>query len=94
MTDLTSGGDYADDDFDASETSQSDLRRRAQETLQQGMETARYQALQARDYAGQQFGQAQQYLTDKIVERPLAAAAVALGAGLVLGLALSGRKER
>ena len=71
----------------------SDLKRRAQEALNQGVDTARYQALQARDYAGQQLGQAQTYVTDRIVERPLTATLTALGTGVVLGLLLSGGRR-
>ncbi len=94
MTDNTfSGGAAGGDALSASDTTQgraSDLKARAQEALTQGADQVRYQALQAKDYANQQFGQAQQQLTDRIVERPLASALVALGAGVVLGLALRG----
>ena len=90
--------DRSSDVLDVSETGQgglntSDLKRRAQEALNQGVDTARYQAMQARDYAGQQFGQAQSYVTDRIIERPLASALTALGAGVVLGLLLSGGRR-
>lgn len=72
-----------------------DLKQRAQEALTQGADQVRYQATQAKDYANQQFGQYQQQITDKIVEKPLTSALVALGAGVVLGLALtSGRGSR
>ena len=105
MTDYSSGAAGADDQFDASETTQgassglgskaSDLKARAQEALTQGSDQVRYQAMQAKDYANQQFGQYQQQITDKIVEKPLTSALVALGAGVVLGLALtSGRGGR
>jgi len=85
-----------DDILDASDTTQGragDIKRRAQEALNQGVDTARYQALQAKDYADQQFGQAQTYVTDRIIERPLASALTALGAGVVLGLLLSGGRR-
>ena len=70
------------------------LRRRAEEALHQGLDTARYQALQARDYAEEQLNQAQAYVSQRITERPLTSALVALGAGVVLGMALSGKRER
>ncbi len=92
MTDINNNSDLLSD----SETSQGragDLKRRAQEALNQGVDTARYQALQARDYAGQQFGQVQQQLTDRIIERPIASALTALGAGVVLGLLLKGGRR-
>ena len=88
--------DSRDESLDASETTQGragDIKRRAQEALAQGADTARYQALQARDYAGQQLGQAQSYVSDRIIERPLASALTALGAGVVLGLLLSGGRR-
>ncbi len=70
-----------------------DLKRRAQEALNQGLDTARYQAAQARDYAGQQWGQAQEVLTQRIVERPIQSALMALGAGVVLGMLLKGGRR-
>ena len=83
--------DSSSSTVDVSETS--DLKRRAQEALNQGMDTARYQAMQARDYASQQFGQAQTYVSDRIVERPLTVTLTALGAGVVLGLLLAGGRR-
>ena len=105
MTDYSTGATGADDAFDSSETTQggsaglgakaSDLKARAQEALTQGSDQVRYQAMQAKDYANQHLGQYQQQITDKIVEKPLTSALVALGAGVVLGLALtSGRGGR
>ena len=70
-----------------------DLKRRAQEALNQGLDTARFQAAQARDYAGQQWGQAQEVLTQRIVERPISSALMALGAGVVLGMLLKGGRR-
>jgi len=93
MTDNSFTGGSAGGALHASETTQGragELKARAQEALTQGADQIRYQALQAKDYANQQFGQAQQQLTDRIVERPLTSALVALGAGVVLGLALRG----
>ena len=105
MTDTTGASGFSDDTLDLSETTRggsaglsgkaSDLKARAQDALTQGSDQVRYQAMQAKDYANQQFGQYQQQLTDKIVEKPLTSALVALGAGVVLGLALtSGRGDR
>lgn len=107
MTEINTGSTgFNDDTLDLSETTRGgtggnlsgkaqDLKARAQEALTQGTDQVRYQALQAKDYANQQFGQYQQQITDKIVEKPLTSALVALGAGVVLGLALtSGRGHR
>lgn len=88
--------DSSPERLDASDTASggaADLKRRAQEALNQGLDTARYQAAQARDYASQQFGTAQTYVTDRIVERPLTATLAALGAGVVIGLLLAGGRR-
>ena len=105
MTDTTGSSGFNNDALDASETTRggtaglsgraSDLKARAQEALTSGSDQVRLQAMQAKDYANQQFGQYQQQITDKIVEKPLTSALVALGAGVVLGLALTaGRGDR
>jgi ElaB/YqjD/DUF883 family membrane-anchored ribosome-binding protein len=91
MTDINRAGRLGDDDLDTSEDG--DLRSRAQEALTQGLDTARYQAMQARDFAEEQFGQAQQYVTQRITEKPVQSALVALGAGVVLGLLLKGGRR-
>ena len=91
MTDLNRAGGSADEDLDTSE--QGDLKRRAQEALTQGLDTARYQASQARDYAEEQFGQVQEYVTQRVREKPVQSALVALGAGVVLGLLLKGGRR-
>ena len=96
MTDINRAGGAADDTLDTSETTQGragDIRERAQETLTQGMDTARYQALQARDYAEEQFGQVQEYVTQRVREKPVQSALVALGAGVVLGMLLKGGRR-
>ena len=41
------------------------------------------------DNAGQQMDQAQQYVTERVRERPLAATGAALGVGVLIGLLLS-----
>ena len=92
MTDVNRARGATDDTADG-QGGADDLKRRAQEAFTKGMDTARYQALQARDYASQQFGQVQQQLTDRIVERPIASALTALGAGVVLGLLLKGGRR-
>ncbi len=44
-----------------------------------------------RDNAGQQFSDAQDYLVDRIKERPVTAAFAGIGVGLILGILLSNR---
>ena len=90
MTDTNTNGDLLGED---TQGRSADLKRRAQEALNQGLDTARFQAMQARDYASQQFGTAQQALTDRIIERPLASALTALGAGVLIGLLLKGGRR-
>ena len=90
MSDTNTNGDLLGEDTQGRTT---ELKRRAQEALNQGLDTARFQAMQARDYASQQFGTAQQALTDRIIERPLASALTALGAGVLIGLLLKGSRR-
>ncbi len=94
MTDIDSDRDLTGEGDSADGGRAAELKRRAQEALNQGLDTARYQALQARDYAGQQLSQVQQTLTDRIIERPIASALTALGAGVVIGLLLRGGRRR
>ena len=89
MTDINRGGAAPEDDFD----SDGDLRQRAQEAFNQGLDTARYQALQARDFAEEQFEQARQYVTQRVTEKPMQSALVALGAGVILGMLLKGGRR-
>ena len=89
MTDTNRGGAGG-----AGETSdEGDLRRRAEEAFSQGLDTARYQALQARDFAEEQFEQARQYVTQRVQEKPVQSALVALGAGVLLGMLLKGGRR-
>ena len=91
MTDINRAGGSADEAFDTSESG--DLRRRAEEAFAQGLDTARYQAMQARDFAEEQFGQVQEYVTTRVREKPVQSALVALGAGVVLGMLLKGGRR-
>ncbi|HEX8570612.1 MAG TPA: hypothetical protein VF699_11935 [Caulobacteraceae bacterium] len=89
MTDINRAGGSADDDMSDTD----DLRRRAQEAFTQGLDTARYQAMQARDFAEEQFGQVQEYVTTRVREKPVQSALVALGAGVLLGMILKGGRR-
>jgi ElaB/YqjD/DUF883 family membrane-anchored ribosome-binding protein len=68
------------------------LVERAEKAVQEGLETLRAQTRVYADNAGQQIDEAQRYLTDKVVERPLAATFTALGVGIFIGLLLGGRR--
>jgi len=71
----------------------SDARARIEKVVQDGIEQLRAQSRVYADNAGEQFDQAQQYVTERVRERPLAAIGAALGVGVLVGLLLSaGRK--
>lgn len=91
MTDINRRGGAADDDLDT--TGEGDMRQRAQEAFSQGLDTARYQAMQARDFAEEQFEQARTYVTQRVTEKPVQSALVALGAGVLLGMLLKGGRR-
>ncbi|MFC3068221.1 DUF883 family protein [Phenylobacterium soli] len=70
-----------------------DARARIEQVVQDGLEQLRAQSRAYADTAGEQIDQAQQYVTERVRERPLAATGVALGVGVLIGLLLSaGRK--
>jgi ElaB/YqjD/DUF883 family membrane-anchored ribosome-binding protein len=68
-----------------------DLARRAERVVQDGLDRLPGPARDYADFAGEQFEVVQQRLMDRIKEKPVASAAIALGVGLVLGLFLAGR---
>lgn len=70
-----------------------DARARIEQAVQDGLEQLRAQSRAYADTAGEQLEQAQQYVTERVRERPLAAVGAALGVGVLIGLLLSaGRK--
>jgi ElaB/YqjD/DUF883 family membrane-anchored ribosome-binding protein len=75
----------------AAETQRSfaDARARIEQAVQDGLEQLRAQSRAYADTAGQQIEQAQQYVTERVRERPLAATGAALGVGVLIGLLLS-----
>jgi ElaB/YqjD/DUF883 family membrane-anchored ribosome-binding protein len=66
-----------------------DARQRIEQVVQEGLERLRSQSRVYADNAGQQIEQAQQYVTERVRERPLAATGAALGVGVLIGLLLS-----
>jgi ElaB/YqjD/DUF883 family membrane-anchored ribosome-binding protein len=68
------------------------LVERAEKAVQEGLEALRAQTRVVADNTGQHIDEAQRYLTDKVVERPLASTFAALGVGIFLGLLLGGRR--
>ena len=70
-----------------------DARARIEQAVQDGLAQLRAQSRVYADSAGEQLDQAQQYVTERVRERPLAATGAALGVGVLIGLLLSaGRK--
>lgn len=70
-----------------------DARARIEQAVQDGLEQLRSQSRVYADTAGEQIEVAQQYVTERVRERPLAALGAALGVGVLVGLLLSsGRK--
>lgn len=72
----------------------SELTERAQKTIEEGLEHFRANARGYADTAGESLDVAQKYLTDRVLERPLAATFAALGVGVLIGLLLAGGRER
>jgi ElaB/YqjD/DUF883 family membrane-anchored ribosome-binding protein len=63
--------------------------KRIEAAVQDGIEQLRAQSRAYADTAGQQLDVAQQYVTERVKERPLAATGAALGVGVLIGLLLS-----
>ena len=66
-----------------------DARKRIEQVVADGIEQLKAQSRTYADNAGQQLDQAQQYVTERVRERPLAATGAALGIGVLIGLLLS-----
>lgn len=70
-----------------------EARGKIQQAVQDGLEQLRAQSRTYADSAGEQLDQAQQYVTERVRERPLASTGAALGVGVLIGLLLaSGRR--
>jgi len=90
--------DYADDNTSGADNKRltaeaqrvfTEARGKIQQAVQEGLEQIRAQSRTYADSAGQQLEQAQQYVTERVRERPLAATGAALGLGVLIGLLLS-----
>ncbi|WP_395674277.1 YqjD family protein [Phenylobacterium sp.] len=69
-----------------------DARARIEQVVQEGLEQLRSHSRTYADSAGQQLDVAQQYVSERVKERPLAATGAALGVGVLIGLLLSSRR--
>jgi ElaB/YqjD/DUF883 family membrane-anchored ribosome-binding protein len=65
----------------------------AQETLKVQADALMERTKVYRENAGEQFNDAQEYLVERIKERPVTAAFTGLGVGLILGLLLANRSR-
>jgi ElaB/YqjD/DUF883 family membrane-anchored ribosome-binding protein len=74
----------------AAETQRSfaETANRIERAMSEGIEQLRAQSRAYSDTAGQQLDDAQQYLTERVRERPLAATGAALAVGVLIGLLL------
>ena len=68
--------------------------RRIEKAVSEGIEQLRAQTRAYSDTAGEQIDQAQQYVTERVRERPLAATGAALGVGVLIGLLLASASRR
>lgn len=68
--------------------------RRIEKAVTEGLEQLRAQSRAYADTAGEQLDQAQQYVTERVRERPLAATGAALGIGVLIGLLLASASSR
>jgi ElaB/YqjD/DUF883 family membrane-anchored ribosome-binding protein len=66
-----------------------DAAKRLERAVSEGIEQIRAQTRAYTDTAGEQLDQAQQYVTERVKERPLAATGAALGVGVLIGLLLA-----
>jgi ElaB/YqjD/DUF883 family membrane-anchored ribosome-binding protein len=71
-----------------------DAARRIEAAVQDGLEQLRAQSRTYADTAGQQLDEAQQYVTERVRERPLAATGAAIGVGVLIGLLLASSSRR
>lgn len=71
-----------------------DAAKRFEKVVNESVETIRAQTRAYADTAGQQIDEAQRYVTERVKERPLASAGMALGVGVLIGLLLSGGRRR
>lgn len=80
----------------AAETQRSfaDAAKKIEQAVAEGVEQIRAQTRAYADTAGQQLEEAQEYLTERVKERPLVAAGAALGVGVLIGLLLAGGRHR
>jgi len=93
-TDFVASGTAAERFSDTAKASVNDAAHRAERMIQDGLEILRANSRVYVDAAGEQFGTAQRYVTERVKERPVAATMAGVGVGLLLGLLLAGSRGR
>lgn len=97
MAETTAGADVASkiaaDVTAQTEQSLAELARRAEVAIKEGLAELRERSRDYADIAGEQFETAQQYVADRVQERPITATLAALGVGVLVGFLLAGRKQ-
>jgi ElaB/YqjD/DUF883 family membrane-anchored ribosome-binding protein len=71
----------------------SDAVKAVDGAFRDGIEKLREQSKPITENAGQQFDEAQRYVSEHVKERPMTAVLAGVGVGLVLGLLLSNRSQ-
>ena len=97
MAETNAGADAASkiaaDVVAQTEKSLTELARRAEQAIKDGLAELKDRSRDYADVAGEQFETAQQYVTDRVQERPITATLAALGVGVLVGYLLAGRKQ-
>ncbi len=97
MSDATATADavtkIAADVASKTEQSLAELAKRAEQAIKDGLAELKDRSSDYADVAGEQFDTAQQYVADRVQERPITATLAALGVGVLVGYLLAGRKQ-
>ena len=93
LTAVANGTDAATKLSAEAQRSFADAAKRIEKVVQDGLEQLRAQSRAYADTAGQQLDEAQRYVTERVKERPLAAAGAALGVGVLIGLLLASSRR-
>ena len=97
MADTTAAADAASkiaaDVAAQTERSLTELARRAEQAIKEGLAELKDRSGDYADVAGEHFETAQQYVADRVQERPITATLAALGVGVLVGYLLAGRKQ-
>ena len=80
--------------IDAAERGIREAAKRVEKAMREGVDSLRSQAGPYRDQASQQFDEAQQYVIERVKERPVTATLAGIGVGLLLGLLLASRSAK